>query len=167
MSRYVPNPSNFSSNKYIEMFTPTSLTTRGYSSETGNEYSSYFLKEKLELGFEDIELLNDDWDSYGALAPKEETVQIAKEVCSKFPIYAQPDIFPENDGSIGLYWDLQDENCLKIYSEDNFEFHIANSDGELLIGPINNESYPLDIFVSSLKNYMIEKIEGLNEQTAC
>jgi hypothetical protein len=92
------------------------------------------LNNRLELGFRDIEILPNDWDSYGSPAPTRETVALAKSICREFPTDMQPDINPEKDGSVGLYWDLEDESLwVKIRSDrqDNPEWGIDQTDATI------------------------------------
>lgn len=82
--------------------------------ETVNIGTPYFFKgisagktisQKLRLGLADMKKLKNDWDTYGAKAPSEETINKAYAVLDVIPFLKAPEIFPEKDGSIGLYWD--------------------------------------------------------------
>lgn len=67
--------------------------------------SSSYINEKLKLGLVDMGKLKNDWDTYGAKAPSLETINKAYEILNSIPFLISPEIFPERDGSIGLYWD--------------------------------------------------------------
>lgn len=86
--------------------------------ETASNIVNFPLNERLELGFRDIEILPDDWDTYGSPAPTKATVDLAKRVCSLFPSQFQPEILPERDGSVGLYF-LIDEVEFAIFANAN------------------------------------------------
>ncbi|KHD87188.1 MAG: hypothetical protein OM95_15960 [Bdellovibrio sp. ArHS] len=73
--------------------------------ETAASNLSYPLNQRLEFGFRDIEILPDDWDTYGSPAPTSATIQLAKQVCATFSPQVQPEIMPERDGSISLHWE--------------------------------------------------------------
>ncbi len=63
------------------------------------------ISQRLRLGLADIRKLKNDWDTYGAKAPTEDTINKAYEVLDVIPFLKAPEILPEKDGSIGLYWD--------------------------------------------------------------
>lgn len=63
------------------------------------------ISQRLRLGLADMRKLKNDWDTYGAKAPSAETINKAHEVLDIIPFLKAPEILPEKDGSIGLYWD--------------------------------------------------------------
>lgn len=81
-------------------------------SETASNIINFPLNQRLELGFRDIQILPNDWDTYGSPAPTQETIDLAKQICSLFPSQFQPEIMPEKDGSIGLYWEKENKTIV-------------------------------------------------------
>jgi len=96
---------------------------------TGEELSTFPLNKRIELGFSEMSLLKNDWDTYSAIAPSKSAIDVAKELCSLFPPRIQPEIYPENDGSVGLYWDFESILCMKLKSNDDFVWFIEDANG--------------------------------------
>lgn len=71
------------------------------------------INQRLLDGLSEIEKLKDNWDSYGAKTPSLETIEKAKKIISIYPEDCQPEIYPENDGSIELSWKVKvDKNLI-------------------------------------------------------
>jgi|GEM_PF-5224968 len=60
--------------------------------DTGTNVVNYPLNERLVLGFKDIEILPNNWDTLGSLAPSVSTIDLAKRVAGLFPSELQPEI---------------------------------------------------------------------------
>ena len=102
---------------------------------TGRSSSTFGLGARLVQALRDLENLEADWDTYGADAPKFENIQIAERVCQYFPRKLQPEIAPEPDGTIGLYWDLDYIYNLNVdhTREGNPKFSFETYDGTVLL----------------------------------
>lgn len=93
------------------------------------------LNERLKQAFDYIGMLSDNWDSYGAFAPKEHVISTTKCVAAFFPTYLQPEVQPETDGAIGLYWDNEKFSYgMRIIDTDRFEWFFEPRDGDKIYG---------------------------------
>lgn len=109
-----------------------------YASEpesTGQYASSYSLGARLVQALSELERLQDDWDTYNAVAPTSKNIELAERICSLFPRKLQPEISPEVDGSIGLYWDLDFIYNINVNAAEyeNPKFSIETYDGFILV----------------------------------
>lgn len=124
--------------------------------KTGGTISflNYPLNQRVEKAFQYISVLKDNWDSYGAAAPTSDVIESAKRASSFFPSHLQPEIQPEADGSIGLYWD-QDmfSYAIQILSNNSFEWFIEPKDGEKMVG----KKAPLDVVLNSFLSTFFSK----------
>ena len=112
---------------------------------------SYKLKERLKLALEDIKILKDNWDSYGAISPSKDTLYLVEKLLKKIPESKQPEVAPLNDGSIGLYWDLKLETYTLVVNSkvDKIIFNVEN-DQEVISINVND-------YIDSI-NFMLNKL---------
>lgn len=77
--------------------------------------------KNLELAFRDVERLRDDWDTYGAKAPNALTIKAAKDLCDILPDDAFPEITPNTDGSISIYYSAPNQTFIvnNLIASDN------------------------------------------------
>lgn len=110
------------------------------------------LNQRLELGFLDIEKLEDDWDTYGGKAPSSETIKLAKSICEFFPSRFQPEIIPESDGSVSLYWDFDVTFCIRVNSSNsaNTALHLEFPNGQIIEDSVSDPFEAAYIFRSML-----------------
>ena len=91
------------------------------------------LNSRLREGFEDMTYLEKGWNGYSAPAPSEITLSRSKELASFFPSELQPEIQPETDGTVGMYWETTvGVFCVKV-SEKDTVFNVKMS-GQIFRG---------------------------------
>lgn len=61
--------------------------------------------KRWEAALSHIEILTDNWDSYGAKVINKEAIKLVKTILNHLPENLIPEIGPNQDGSISLYWD--------------------------------------------------------------
>ena len=83
---------------------------------TGTEFSNS--AKKIILGLDDMLKLQDDWDSCGSKAPTTRTIEIVRSIILKNKSELLPEIYPEQDGSIGLYWETFGGDTYIVYISD-------------------------------------------------
>lgn len=131
------------------------------SESTGQDASSYELGARLVQAFSDMEKLEDDWNTYGAPAPSSENIELARRICSLFPRKLQPEISPEVDGSIGLYWDLDLIYSININKPDCAQpkFTIETYEGEIVVDEefVENE-LNVDQLASAFRRYLTQEL---------
>ncbi|MBP9837397.1 MAG: hypothetical protein KBC84_01655 [Proteobacteria bacterium] len=127
--------------------------------QTAQNITEFPLNERLKLAFSDVRKLKDDWDSYGAIAPESKTILLAEQVCEKFEPNIQPEISPEHDGSIGLYWDFDSIYCIKVKDQKEvlFNWFVESSDGNICEG----EPLSLEEVSVVFKKFIKDKLNNI------
>lgn len=131
------------------------------SEATGQDASNYELGARLVQAFSDMEKLEDDWNTYGAPAPSNENIELARRICSLFPRKLQPEISPEVDGSIGLYWDLDLIYSIIINKSDCDcpKFTIETYDGEILVDEeFVDSNLNIDQLAAAFRRYLTQEL---------
>ena len=121
----------------------TSTTGHFLKFDTGATVSTFPLNERLVLGFRDIKVLPNNWDTYGSPSPSAETIDLAERVAQQFPSELQPEIMPERDGSIGLSWEtpkFEIELLINSNSENSPRFSIEDIQTGQTFNPFANSS---------------------------
>mgnify|MGYP001587979543 FL=1 len=106
--------------------------------DTGSNIVNYPLNERLVLGFRDIEILPNNWDTLGSLAPSASTIALAKRVAGLFPSELQPEILPECSGTIGFYWETTNQEIVLYIDcnrENNSEWEIEDFNKDMSFTP--------------------------------
>lgn len=114
-----------------------------------------YIKPRLQEGLREMLCLADDWDTYGSIAPTKETVQLAESVIKKFPFAIQPEIYPHKDGSIGLYWDLEDITfCIQLTAKTFPEIIFITETGDEILQKV---CFLSDSFLNQFMEELINK----------
>lgn len=111
--------------------------------DTGSTVSTFPLNERLVLGFRDIKILPNNWDTYGSPSPTIETIDLAERVAQQFSSEFQPEIMPERDGSIGFYWEtpkFEIELHINSNNENRPHFSIEDTQTGQTFNPFANSS---------------------------
>ena len=136
----------------------------GYSFQiktTGQDTSNYELGARLVQAFSDLEKLEDDWNTYGAPAPTGENIKLARRICSIFPRKLQPEISPEVDGSIGLYWDLDFIYNINVNAKEieRPKFTIETYDGQIIVDEeFEKNGLNIDQLAAAFKEYFTQEL---------
>ena len=112
------------------------------------------------LGFRDIKILPNNWDTFGSIAPSVETINLAERVAQSFSSEFQPEILPERDGSIGFYWEtpkFEIELFINAITENNPRFVIEDLLTEQSYNPLKNAS--VWEIVAGVRNFLNGEIK--------
>lgn len=122
-----------------------SITTTYTSYEVGNVANER--RENFEI-LDSFKSLEDDWDECGAIAPKNELIELAKGLIGQLCL--QPEIFPTPDGGVQLEYAIGQNqhlnievisekkiNIFEMYSDRTYKEECAEFDIEYIKRRIN------------------------------
>lgn len=152
---------SITSNRTAPNIKAKKVVSRG--DQTGDYRIDFPLNERLALAYSAMEGLLDNWDSYEAKAPSEETLTLAKKISSLFNRKIQPEVRPETDGSIGLYWEFGDTFCLYVDAsrQKDAEWYVETVKEEVIEG----DPMGLHVIAKTFRNHFQEifaQKEGLD-----